>query len=92
MLRILGFNNNSINLNKIRATCQDSIDLQVDIQCFQEVCRDTRKSSLLQRFLRDTKKSDPTSKSVWGYSITNVDNEYKPGGKAIVAFRKQQEE
>ena len=31
MLRISGFNNNSINLDEIRATCQDSIDLQVDI-------------------------------------------------------------
>ena len=31
LLRISGFNNNSINLYEIRATCQDSIDLQVDI-------------------------------------------------------------
>ena len=31
MLRISGFNTNSINLDEIRATCQDSIDLQVDI-------------------------------------------------------------
>ena len=88
MLRISGFNNNSINLDEIRATCQDSIDLQVDIQCFQEVCRDTRKSSILQRFLKDTKKSDPTSKSVWGSSTVNVGNDYKPGGTAIVAFGK----
>ena len=59
MLRVSGFNNNSIQLDEIRATCQGSIDLQVDIQCYQEVCRNTRKSSVLQRFLRDTKKSDP---------------------------------
>ena len=88
MLRISGFNNNSIHLDEIRATCQDSIDLQVDIQCYQEVCRDTRKSSVLQQFLRDTKKSDPASKSVWGSSAINVGNEYKPGGTAIVAFGK----
>ena len=64
MLRISGFNNNSISLDEIQATCQDSLDLQIDVQCFQEVCRDMSKSSILQRFLKDTKKSDPTSKSV----------------------------
>ena len=87
-LRISGFNNNSINLDEIQATCQDSLDLQIDVQCFQEVCRDMNKSSILQRFLKDTKKSDPTSKSVWGSSTVNVGGDYKPGGTAIVAFGK----
>ena len=64
MLQMSGFNNNSVHLGKVRATCQNSIDLQVDIQCYQQVCRDTRKSSVLQQFLRDTKKSDSASKSV----------------------------
>ena len=56
MLRISGFNTNSIQLDEIESTCQESIDLQVDIQCYQEVCQDTRKSPILQRFLTDTEK------------------------------------
>ena len=64
MLRISGFNTISIQLDEIESTCQESIDLQVDIQCYQEVCRDTRKSSILQQFLSNTKKRDRASKSV----------------------------
>ena len=46
MIRISGFNANGIKLNEIRATCQESVDQQIDIQCFQEVCRDTRRSNI----------------------------------------------
>ena len=38
--------------------------------------------------LKDTKKSDRASKSVWGASEINVGNDYKPGGTAMVAFGK----
>ena len=92
MIRILGVNTNSIKLDEIRSTCQKSIDQQKDIQCLQEVCRDTRKSTILQQFLTDTKKSDRASKSVWGASVNNVGSDYKPGGTAVVAFEKQKEE
>lgn len=70
------------------------MDLQIDIQCYQEVSRDTRKSSILQRFLTDTKKIDRASKSVWGRSEINVRNDYKPGGTGTVWLRseRQQEE
>ena len=88
MIRILGLNTNSIQLDEIRSTCQESIDQQVDIQCFQEVCRDMRNSTVLQRFLIDTKKSDKESKSVWGASEINIGNDYKPGGTAMAAFGK----
>ena len=82
MIQISGFNTSSIQLDKIRSTCQESINQQIDIQCFQEVCRDTKNSTILQRFLTDT------SKSVWGASGINVGSDYKPGGTAVVAFRK----
>ena len=88
MLRILGFNTNSIQIDEIRSTCQESIDLQVDIQCYQEVFQDTRNSIILQQFLRDTKKSDRASNPVWGANEINVGNDYKPGGTAMVAFGK----
>ena len=88
MIQISGFNTNSIRLDEIKSTCQESIDQQIDIQCFQEVCRDTRKSTILQRFLTDTKKSDRASKSVLGASRINVGSEYKPGGTAVVVFGK----
>ena len=39
MLHILGFNTKSIQLDE-KITCQDLIDLQVNIQCYQELCRD----------------------------------------------------
>ena len=38
--------------------------------------------------MTDTKKSDRVSKSGWGASEIIVDNDYKPGGTAIVAFGK----
>ena len=60
----------------------------MDIQCLQEVCQDTRNSTVLQRFLTDTKKSDKASKLVWGASGINVGNDYEPGGTAMVAFGK----
>ena len=88
MLCSSGFNTNSIKLDKIKATCQDSMDLQVNIQCCQEVCRDSRQSSILQQFLKDTKSMDRASKSVWGARKINVESDYKPGGTGIVAFRK----
>ena len=88
MIRISGFNANGIKLDEIRSTCQESIDQQIDIQCFQEVCRDTRRSNIRQRFLTETKKSDRASKSVWGASRIDVGSEYKPGGTGIVAFGK----
>ena len=47
-----------------------------------------RNSTILQRFLTDTKKSDKASKSVWGAIGINVGNNYKPGGTAMVAFGK----
>ena len=76
MLQISGFSTNSIQLNEIKPTYQESIDLQIDIQCYQEVCRDTRKSSILQRFLKDTKTMDRASKSVWGASEINIGIEW----------------
>ena len=87
-IRISGFNPNGIKLDEIRATCQGSVDQQIDIQCFQEVCRDTRRSNIRQRFLTETKKSDRALKSVWGSSTIDVGSEYKPGGASIVAFGK----
>ena len=53
MIRILGFNPNGIKLDEIRATCQESVDQQIDIQCFQEVCRDTRRSNVRQQYLTE---------------------------------------
>ena len=91
MIRISGFNPNGIKLDKICATCQESVDQQIDIQCFQEVCRDTRRSNIRQQFLTETKKSDRASKSVWGSSTIDVGSEYKPGGTSIVAVRQQEE-
>ena len=38
MIRISGFNTNSIQLDEITSTCQELIDLQADIRCYQEVC------------------------------------------------------
>ena len=87
-IQILDFNPNGIKLDEIRATCQESIDQQIGIQCFQEVCRDTRRSNIHQRFLTETKKSDRASKSVWGASRIDVDSEYKPGATVVVAFAK----
>ena len=52
------------------------------------MCQDTKNSTVLQRFLTDTKKSDKASKSVWGASEINVGNDYKPGGTAVIAFSK----
>ena len=52
------------------------------------MCQYTRNSSVLQRFLTDTKKSDRASKSVWGASRIIVGSDYKPGGTAVVAFGK----
>ena len=86
--KISGFNTNSIKLEEIRLTYQESIDQQIDIQYFQEVCRNTRNSTILQRFLIETKRSDRASKSVWDVSIINVDSDYNPGGTAVVAFGK----
>ena len=86
--QISGFNTNGIKLDEIRSLCQESIDQQKDIQCFQEVCRDTRNSTILQQFLTDIKRSNRASKSVWDASRINIDSEYKPGGTAGVAFRK----
>ena len=88
MIQISGFNTNSIKLDEIRSACQESIDQQIDIQCFQEVCRGTRKIIILQRFLTDKKKSVRASKPLWGASRINVGSEYKPGGTAVVAFGK----
>ena len=48
MIRISGFNTNSIKLDEIRSICQEDVNQQINIQCFQEVCRDTRKSTILQ--------------------------------------------
>ena len=88
MIQISGFNTNSFQLDEIRSTCQESINQQVDIEYFQEVCRDKRNNTVLQRFLIDTKKSDKASKLVWGASGINVGNDYEPGGTAMVAFGK----
>ena len=88
MIQISGVNTNSTKLKEIRSTCQESINQQIDIQCFQEVCRDTRKSIILQQCLTDTNESDRASKLVWGASRIDVGSEYKPGGTAVVAFRK----
>ena len=88
MIQTSGFNTNKIQLDEIRSTYQESIDQQVDIQCFQEVCRDIRNSTILQRFLIDMKKNDKAPTSVWGASKINVGNNYKPGGIAMVAFGK----
>ena len=88
MIQILGFNTNSIKLDEIRSICQESIDQQIDIQCFQEVCRDMRNSTILQQFLTETEKNDRSSKSVWGASRINVGSDYKPGGTAVAAFGK----
>ena len=88
MIRILGFNTSSIQLDEIRSTCQESINQQVNIQCFQELCRDTRNRSILQLFLTDRKKSDRASKSIWGASELNVGNDYKSGCTLMVDFGK----
>ena len=56
MIQILGFSINSIQLDEIRSTCKESIDKQICIQCFLEVCRDTRKINILQQFFTDTRK------------------------------------
>ena len=59
ILQISGFNTNSITLDEeIEAKRQASMDLQVDIQCYQEVCWNTRRSPILQQFLKDTKKHE----------------------------------
>ena len=88
MIRISDFDTNSLQLDEIASTCQESIDIQVKIQCYQEVCQDTRNSSMLQQFLKDSKKSNRASKSVWGVNKIDVGNDYKPGGTAIIAFGK----
>ena len=64
MIQISGFNANGIKLDEIRSTCKKSIDQQINIHCFQEVCRDKRRSNIRHRFLTETKKSDRASKSV----------------------------
>ena len=88
MIQISGLITNSIQLDESRSTCLESINLQVDIQGFQEICQDTRNNFILQRFLKDTKKSDRASKLVWGTSKINVGNDYKPDSTAMVAFVK----
>ena len=65
------------------------MDLQVNIQCYQEVCCDTKKSSILQQFLNGTKSIDRASKSVCEANEINVGRNYKPGGTGIVAFGKE---
>ena len=54
----------------------------------RSMSRYTKNNTVLQRFLTDTKKSDKASKSVRGASEFNVGNDYKPGGTAMVSFRK----
>ena len=50
MIQTSGFNTNNIQQDGIRSTYQESIDLQVDIQSYQEVCWDIEQSSILQQF------------------------------------------
>ena len=82
------FNTKSIQLDEKRSKCKESSDWQIDIQYFPKICRDTRDSTILQRFLTDTIQCDRPSKTASGASEINVGNNYKPGTTAIVAFVK----
>ena len=43
-LSVTGFNTNSIEVDEIKSTFQDSIVQQFDIQCYQEKCWYTKKA------------------------------------------------
>ena len=76
MILISVFHTSSIKLDKIRITCQESIDQQLDIQFFQKVCRDKRRSNIRQQFLTDTKRSDRASKTTVSTGILPIWSEH----------------
>jgi hypothetical protein len=90
MIRISGCNPNGIKAHQLKSHLQNSMDLQVDIQCYSEVNIDFLQTQQRQRFYENTKSMDRQARSVWGTSQVVVENEsaFKPGGTAIIAMGK----
>lgn len=88
MIRISGCNPNGIRAEQLKSHIQHSLDLEIDIQCYSEVNRDFLKIEQRQKFYEYTKSMNNQSRAVWGTSQVIVENDFKPGGRAI----KQEEE
>ena len=88
MIRISGCNPNGIKSNQVKSHLQHAIDLEIDIQCYSEVNQDFLKTQQRQSYQEDTNIMDRKSRSVWGLSQVIVENDFKPGGTAIISMGK----
>lgn len=85
MIRISGCNPNGIRAEQLKSHIQHSLDLEIDIQCYSEVNRDFLKVEQRQNFYEYTKSMNNQSRAVWGTSQVIVENDFKPGGRAIIS-------
>ena len=85
MIRISGCNPNGIQAEQLKSHLQHSLDLGIDIQCYSEVNTDFLKIDQRQKFYEYTKSMNNQSRAVWGSSQVIVENNFKPGGTAIIS-------
>ena len=83
-IRISGCNPNGINVKNIENQLQNSVDLEIDIQCYSEVNANLHNSKLRQQFHETVRRMDSNTKATWSTSDVPCDSEFKPGGTGII--------
>ena len=84
-IRISGCNPNGINTNNLKSQLQQSMDLNIDIQCYSEVNANFHNAKVRRTFHEKSLSMDPNSKSTWSTSDVTWGSEYKPGGSAVIS-------
>ena len=78
-------NPNGINNSNLKSQLQQSMDLDIDIQCYPEVNANFLNTKLRRLFYEKSKSMDPHSTCTWCTSEVIIDSDYKPGGTGIVS-------
>ena len=83
-IRISSINPNGITISNLEATIQNVLDMDIDIQCYNEINLDTTKSNINQKLQHTIRKMSPASRSSWSSSVIPTPRDYKPGGTGVV--------
>ena len=84
-IRISGCNPNGINTSNLKSQLQQSMDLDIDIQCYSEVNANFLNTKLRRQFYEKSKSMDPHSTYTWSTSEVIIVSDYKLGGTGIVS-------
>ena len=83
-IRISGCAPNGINTSNLKSQLQQSMDLDIDLQCYSEVNTNFLNAKICRQFHEKSKAMDPHIRCTWSTSDITSPSDYKPGGTGIV--------